>query len=33
MLHGLGCVHNDPQGVTLPEDVARWEANHAVNKR
>jgi hypothetical protein len=26
-------VHSDPQGVTLPEDVARREANHAKNKR
>jgi hypothetical protein len=33
MLHGLGCVRSDPRGVTLPEDVARREANRAVNER
>jgi hypothetical protein len=21
--HGLGCVHSDPRGVSLPEDVVR----------
>jgi hypothetical protein len=26
-------VHSGPQGVALPEDVARREANHAKNER
>jgi hypothetical protein len=30
---GLGCVHSDPWGVTLPEDVVRREANRADNER
>jgi hypothetical protein len=27
--HGLGCVHSDPRGVSLPEDAVSWEANLA----
>jgi hypothetical protein len=30
---GLGCVCSNPRGVTLLEDVVRWEANHADNER
>jgi hypothetical protein len=29
----LRYAHNAPQGVTLPEDVVRWEANHVYSKR
>jgi hypothetical protein len=30
---GLGCVHSTPWGVTIPENAARWEANHAYNEQ
>jgi hypothetical protein len=32
-VQGLGCVHSDPQGGTLPEDSVRREANCANNER
>jgi hypothetical protein len=33
MLYGLGCLHSDPRGVTLPEDVVKREANRTKNER
>jgi hypothetical protein len=33
ILQDLGCIHNDSQGITLAEDVARLEANCAENER
>jgi hypothetical protein len=32
-MQGLGYVLSTPQGVTLPEDATRWEANRAKNER
>jgi hypothetical protein len=32
-MEGLGYARNIPQGVTLPEDVARQESNHTDNER
>jgi hypothetical protein len=33
LAQALGCSHSAPWDVTLPEDVVRWEANHAYSER